>query len=158
MPTITVVTDIAAPMQVCFDLARDVEIHTQTTTSTGEQVIGGFRSGLLGLGDTVTFMGRHFGVWMRLTARINVFEPPERFIDDMIAGPVQSLRHIHAFEPLPEGTRMTDTLIWKAGYGVFSPFADLVIGPHMRRLLTERNQVLKRLAETAQASEALPDS
>src|SRR5687767_13530286 len=44
---------IAAPRQRCFDLARSVEAHMHTTSSSGERAVGGKTSGLLGEGDQV---------------------------------------------------------------------------------------------------------
>jgi hypothetical protein len=55
MPTIVVETRIAAPVERCFDLARDVDVHLRTAASTGERAVGGKTSGLLELGDVVTF-------------------------------------------------------------------------------------------------------
>ena len=42
MPLIVHREFIRAPIEHCFDLARDVDIHTQTTVNTNEQVIGVF--------------------------------------------------------------------------------------------------------------------
>src|SRR5215216_2552424 len=55
MATIIVETRIAAPIELCFDLARDVEVHVATSVSTGERVVGRKSSGRLALGDIVTF-------------------------------------------------------------------------------------------------------
>ena len=70
MPTIRVETRIEAPVERCFDLARDVDLHRRSLARTGERAVGGVTTGLLGPGDTVTWEGRHFGVRQRLTARI----------------------------------------------------------------------------------------
>jgi hypothetical protein len=55
MTTIVVETRIAAPIELCFDLARDVDAHLKTSSSTGERAVAGEISGLLELGDVVTF-------------------------------------------------------------------------------------------------------
>ena len=55
MSTIIIETRIAAPMELCFDLARDVDAHVKTSSSTGERAVAGKTSGLLELGDIVTF-------------------------------------------------------------------------------------------------------
>ncbi len=41
MPLIEHQQFIKAPIEVCFDLARNVEIHTLTTSQTKERAIGG---------------------------------------------------------------------------------------------------------------------
>lgn len=40
MPTITLVTEIHAPIGLCFDLCRDLEVHTRTVAHTGERLVG----------------------------------------------------------------------------------------------------------------------
>lgn len=146
MPCITEVTRIEAPVELCFDLARDVEVHCRTAAATQERVVGGVLSGLLGPDDTVTFEGMHFGIRLRLTARIVEFDPPHRFVDEMVSGPFRSLRHVHEFSAEPDGTRMTDTITWSSPLGALGRLADLLVGPHLRRFLQQRNRELKRIA------------
>lgn len=68
MPIIKHQQFIKAPVQVCFDLVRNVEIHTQTTTKTKERAVGGKTEGLLEAGDSITWEAVHFGTKQRLTA------------------------------------------------------------------------------------------
>src|SRR5438552_14827566 len=113
MTTIVVETRIAAPIEMCFDLARDVDAHLKTSSSTGERAVGGKTSGLLELGDSVTFEGVHFGIRQRLTSKIVEYDRPNRFVDEMVEGPFASLRHTHEF--VPDGTfvLMRDELTWR---------------------------------------------
>ena len=53
MPLIEHQQFIKAPIDVCFDLARDVKIHTATASKTKERVVGGVMEGQLELGDRV---------------------------------------------------------------------------------------------------------
>ena len=46
MTTLVIETRIAAPIELCFDLARDVDTHVLTSSSTGERAVGGKTSGL----------------------------------------------------------------------------------------------------------------
>src|SRR3954447_25672503 len=98
MYTIRVMTNIAAPAGRCFDLARSVEAHVQSTSASGERVVAGRGSGLLELGGEVTWEGRHFGVRQRLTSAITRYERPEFFQDRMVRGAFKSLEHDHVFE------------------------------------------------------------
>lgn len=41
MPTLMLETEIAVPIERCFDLARDVEIHLATAVHTQERIVGG---------------------------------------------------------------------------------------------------------------------
>ena len=55
MPTIELLTDIHAPIETVFDLARSVDLHVDSTSQTNERAVGGTTTGLLFLGDTVTW-------------------------------------------------------------------------------------------------------
>jgi hypothetical protein len=93
MSIIEVVTRIAASPARCFYLALSVDLHAVSARQTREQVVGGVRSGLLQLGDEVTFRARHFGIWQTLTSRITAYEPPGYFCDEMQRGAFKTMRH-----------------------------------------------------------------
>jgi len=117
MPVIRVVTDIAALRTVCFDLARSVDAHIESTRDTGERAVAGVTSGLLGLGDEVTWRARHFGISQELTSRITAFERPLHFRDVMVRGAFRRFVHDHHFEMLHTGTRMVDVVDYSAPLG-----------------------------------------
>ncbi len=152
MTTICVAVEIAAPPERCFDLARDVDLHVQSATRTRERAVGGITTGLLTLGDTVTWQALHFWLPWRLTAQITRYDRPRLFEDRMLRGPFHALIHTHRFEPAdPAGTRtlMTDTLRYTAPLGPLGALADrLFLTLHMRDFLLERTRFLKRAAET----------
>jgi ligand-binding SRPBCC domain-containing protein len=153
LPTIHLETVIRAPLERCFDLARDVEAHTQSTAQTNERVVGGVRNGLLELDDEVKFEAVHFGLRQRLTARITRFERPGLFEDEMVRGTFQSLRHTHEFRPTPAGTLMVDTFRYVSPLGLLGRLADrLFLERYLRRFLSERALHLKLLAESTTAS------
>jgi hypothetical protein len=54
MPIIKHQIFIRAPIHRCFDLARNVEVHTKTTAKTNEKAVSGVTKGLLEKGDSVT--------------------------------------------------------------------------------------------------------
>lgn len=152
MTIITVETKIHAPVDFCFDLARDVAIHCATAAKTQERVVDGKTSGLLELGDQITFEAVHFGVRQRLCSKIVQYNRPMQFTDEMVSGAFKSLRHVHAFESLGDSTLMRDTLEWESPLGVLGVIADkLAVERHMRNFLIERNQELKRIAEMRRA-------
>jgi len=149
MITVVVETDIAATPERCFDLARDLDVHCRTTKWTQERIIHGPAGRLIELGDTVTFQARHFGVRQNLTAKIVAMDRPRRFEDEMVSGAFQSLKHIHEFEPSGNHTKMRDTLILAAPFGLIGRVAErLFLGEYMRRFLQRRNTEMKRIAET----------
>lgn len=59
MPTIVVDARIGAPIERCFDFARDVDAHVQTAAWTHERVVGGRMSGLLERGAFARFRHVH---------------------------------------------------------------------------------------------------
>ncbi len=46
MPVIELKTDIAAPIEVCFDLARSIDFHQLSTGKTRERAVSGVTSRL----------------------------------------------------------------------------------------------------------------
>lgn len=87
MIEVTTVTRIHAPIERCFDIARDIDVHTRTVWKhTQERAIAGVTSGMIGPGDTVTFEAVHFGVRQTLTSRITAYDRPYLFVDQMERG------------------------------------------------------------------------
>lgn len=139
---------INAPAETCFDLMRDIRIHTETTAQTEEKAVGGVTDGKIGLGQTVTFEGTHFGMRQRLTVEVVEFERPWLFVDEMTEGRFKSFRHDHEFAPSNGGTMMRDTLTWISPLGIIGRIVDkLLIKRHLRHLVGKRNLMLKRIAE-----------
>src|SRR5882757_3748510 len=109
------VTVIAAPIQRCFDLARSVEVHVLGNVHWGEEAValGGVTSGLIGLGERVTWRARHFGVLQELTSEITAMDGPALdgpalgtagyFQDTMVRGAFRSMQHDHFFRTLEDG-------------------------------------------------------
>ena len=144
---------IRAPVERCFDLARDPDLHARSVAHTGERVISRTGKGLLGLGDVVTFEARHFGIRQQLTARITRFEPPHLFEDQMVRGAFKSFRHVHTFEQTEAGTLMTDTFEYEPPLGLLGALAArLFLTRHLRCLLTGRAAYLKHHAEREHAA------
>lgn len=149
MPEIFIETPIHAPAEVCFDLMRDIRIHTETTAQTHEKVVAGVTDGMIGLGQTVTFEGTHFGMRQRLTVEVTEFERPRLFVDEMTEGRFRSFKHIHEFVRVRSGTLMRDTIIWTSPFGLLGRIVDkLILERHLRNLVTTRNANLKIIAES----------
>lgn len=152
MPQIVLTTQINATAETCFDLMRDIRIHTETTSQTIEKAVAGVTDRKIGLGQTVTFEGTHFGMRQRLTVKVVEFDRPKLFIDEMTQGNFRSFKHIHEFFPVENGTLMKDTLIWTSPFGILGKIVDkLMLERHLRNLVTTRNVKLKQLAESSPA-------
>ena len=127
---------------------RDVRIHTETTSQTNEKAVAGVTDGKIGLGQTVTFEGTHFGMRQRLTVKVVEFDRPRRFVDAMVEGRFKSFVHIHEFEPRDGDTLMSDTLIWESPFGLLGRIVDkLLLKRHLTQLVSTRNAKLKEIAE-----------
>ena len=122
MRCIELETSIDASCERVFDLARSVDVHLDSTRGTGERAIAGVTSGLLELGDEVTWRARHFGIWQSLRARITIFDRPRHFRDSMVSGAFRRFDHDHFFD-------------------------HLVLKAYLTRFLCERNAVIRKLAE-----------
>jgi len=148
MPVIRLETVIAAPIERCFDLMRDVDVHTQSTAETRERAVGGVTTGLLNAGDEVTWEAVHLGVRQRLTVRVVRCEPPCLFEDAQVRGAFQAFTHLHEFQVVPGGTLMIDTFRYSSPLGPLGALADrLFLKRYMRAFLARRAQFLKERAE-----------
>lgn len=148
MPTLTLVTQIHAPIELCFDFCRDLDVHARTLPHTRERLVGDKTGGLAEVGDVLTFEATHLCVRQRLTSRITVFERPVLFADEALSGAFQSLRHVHAFTAIDGGTLMRDMLTWTAPLGPLGIIADkLFLERYMLRFLVIRNRNLKAIIE-----------
>ncbi|MGO4106343.1 SRPBCC family protein [Paenibacillus sp. YAF4_2] len=151
VPLVTVSTEIEikASIEVCFDMARNIELHTKTVwRHTQENAVAGRTSGLIGEGEFVTFQARHFLIRQKLTSRIIDYNRPHKFVDEMISGAFKSMRHEHEFIDLGNRTLMRDTLQFEAPLGLVGWIVERVIlKGYMKRFLNYRNKQLKELAE-----------
>jgi len=155
---VSVETTIAAPPQICFDLARDVEFHAESLADTQEKILRRPPNRLLALGDEVEFQGRHLGIRFRLAARITAVEPACFFQDQMVSGPFSSFTHDHRFDPIPQGTLMRDVLRFSAPLGPLGWAAErLFLHRHLRAVLDRRGQAIRLAAEAAHLHPRNPD-
>ena len=154
MPKILLKTFIKAPAELCFDLSRSVDVHMESTNDTRERAVAGVTSGLMELGDTVTWEAVHFGFRQQLTSRITAFDRPRMFVDEMQRGAFKRWHHTHLFEPADGGTLMIDEVDYASPLGVLGGVADaLFLKSYMTRLLATRNDYIRKLAEARRVSE-----
>lgn len=146
MTSIHLITKIYAPIQEVFDAARNIDLHQNSAYKTHEKAIAGRTSGLIELGEAVTFRGKHFGFYLTHTSKIIKMEPPHYFTDKMIQGKFKSFQHLHFFEEKEGCTVMTDILEYETPFGLLGKiFNTLFLKKHLEKFLIERNQILKAL-------------
>ena len=149
MPIVTVITEIHAPIDVCFDLARSIELHTRSTLGTDEKAIAGITSGVIGPGEEVTWEARHFGIRHRLTSRISAFDKPRYFRDSQVRGPFARFDHDHVFSCESGITVMEDIFDYESPMGWVGRVVDgSILKRYMQRFLAERGRVIRAAAES----------
>jgi ligand-binding SRPBCC domain-containing protein len=150
MPTIELTTSINAPVERCFDMTRSIDLHIESTKHTGETAIAGRTSGLIEMDETVTWRAKHFGVWQNLTSKITEFDYPNSFTDEMVEGAFRSIKHQHLFYSVERTTVMKDIFEFESPLGILGKLANALFLIHyMKRLLEQRNKVIKEAAESA---------
>ncbi|WP_296317545.1 SRPBCC family protein [Winogradskyella sp. UBA3174] len=154
MPTLEIKTLIKADLKTCFDLSRNIDFHQESLEHSKEKAIAGKISGLIELGEWVTWEATHFGVKQNLTSKITEFKSPTYFVDELVSGAFKSFKHEHIFETSYDNkfdvdyTIMTDRFTFKSPLGLLGKLADvLFLKRYMTNLLVTRNIVLKQKAE-----------
>ena len=117
MALIRLETYINAPIDRCFDLSLSVDLHQDSVAHTQERPVAGVTSGIMKLGDTVTWEAVHFGIKQHLTSQITAYERPYRFTDEMLKGAFHDITHLHEFVSQPPGTLMIDLFEFHAPLG-----------------------------------------
>jgi ribosome-associated toxin RatA of RatAB toxin-antitoxin module len=150
MVVINLVTHIKAPIQVCFDASRNIDLHKASVPlNSKEEAVAGVMSGLINHNDTVTWRAKHFGFYFKMTVKISSMNAPNSFIDEQIKGPFKTMRHIHEFEQKEECTIMRDHFEFQVPYGILGKVLEaFILKAHMKKLLLKRNEYLKMLLES----------
>ena len=149
MPTITLETYLNAPAGICFDLMRDVRIHTDPTTHKNDKSIIRLLKSEFGVGQLVIFEQKYFGMRQRLTVEVVEFEWPKYFVDEMVDGWFRSFKHMHEFTKQNGGTLIRDTIVWTSPFWVLGKVVDkLLLERHLKNTVTTRNARLKTITES----------
>jgi ligand-binding SRPBCC domain-containing protein len=164
--TLEDLTVIRAPVERCFDLARSVEVYLAGNVHSGESAVAvaggraGVTSGLISMGQRVTWRARHFGIWHNLTREITAMDRTAYFQDTMTHGIFRFMQHDHFFRSLsPDETEMKDVFRFAAPLPVLGRSAERAfLRRYMHALLRERNAVLKEIAESPEWRRYLPSS
>lgn len=148
MGTIELRTELDCSCELAFALSLDLDLELRATARFGSRIVDGRRGGRIGPGETVTWRLRQFGVPLRHTSMIGEYEPPLRFVDEMVRGVLAQFRHEHRFLPRPDGgCTMLDTISYRLPAGPLGALADrLAVRRRLLRLLRDRNTEIRRTA------------
>lgn len=156
MPVILIETEINATKNIVFDLARSIDLHKISTSKTNEKAISGITSGLINLGESVTWKAKHFGFNQKLTTKITKLNFPDYFVDEMTKGAFKSFKHEHFFKDEKGKTLMIDKFDYKSPFGLLGNLVDFIfLKRYMTKFLIERNQIVKEFAETEKWKQVL---
>ena len=151
-------THINAPIERCFYLSLNIDLHQHSTAQTQERAVAGVTTGFIGRGERVTWRGRHFGIMLHHTSEITAYEAPAFFEDVMVSGVFRSFRHRHSFSAEANCTVMEDRLDFPAPVQLLGRVMEaLVLKRYLSGFLRERNAFIKRVAESEEWRKYLPD-
>ncbi|RZS99914.1 SRPBCC family protein [Aquimarina brevivitae] len=149
MTVIKLTTTIKAPIEKVFNLSRSIDFHIKTASKTNEKVIAGRSTGLIELGETVTWKGKHFVLYLTHQSLITQYDFPKSFTDEMVSGHFNYFKHQHLFDTDHTYTYMTDILSYQVPYGKIGSLIDFLwIKKHLTQFLLHRNTLLKERAMT----------
>lgn len=136
-------TRSSMPQAQLFDLARNIDAHKYSMARSREEAVAGVTSGLISLGEQVTWRAWHFGVPLRMTSRITQMVAPDYFVDEQVKGPFRHFRHVHEFSHDSSGTTMVDRIEFTAPFGPLGRLVEkLVLARYLQNLIVSRNRHL----------------
>ncbi|MBF4992716.1 SRPBCC family protein [Arthrobacter gandavensis] len=137
------ITRTAMPRAELFDRARSIDAHKDSMARSREEAVAGVTTGLISLGEDVTWRAWHFGVPLRMTSRITAMEVPNRFVDEQVKGPFRRFRHVHEFSEDAADTIMVDRIEFEAPFGPLGRLVEkLVLARYLQNLIETRNEFL----------------
>lgn len=156
MPKFELETKIKSKIDICFDLSRSIDLHKISIAKSNEKAINGKTTGLIGLDEFVTWQATHFGITQKLTSKITKYHRPFHFKDEQTKGIFKLLNHDHYFEVKNDIVIMKDIFEFQSPFGIIGNlFNYLILTNYMKKLLDERNKIIKNFAETEKWKEIL---
>jgi ligand-binding SRPBCC domain-containing protein len=90
-------------------------------------------------GALIEYRLRLHGLPIRWLTRIEVWDPPRRFVDVQLRGPYALWEHTHTFEPAPDGVVIRDRIRYALPFGPLGALAHaLFVRRDLRRIFDYR--------------------
>jgi ligand-binding SRPBCC domain-containing protein len=151
MTQIKTSTIINAPIEIVFNNCRNIDVHQNSASKTNEKAIAGRTSGLINKGETVTWIGKHFGIYIQHESIISEMNFSNYFVDEQLKGHFKRFKHQHFFTQKENQTIMTDILDYETPFGFIGKLFDkLLLENHLTKFIIYRNAILKELSENHQ--------
>lgn len=149
-PQVFVIRDqvvVRAPIERCFALSTHLAVVEMTLAM---RPVGGRVEGTVAGGDRVRWRGWKWGLRHEHESLIEALDPPCFFRDRMIAGSFAAFEHDHKFSVQEDGgVLLRDEVRFRMRWGGTGlMFGRAMVVPHVRKLMRERFDLIKRLAES----------
>jgi ligand-binding SRPBCC domain-containing protein len=136
---------VSAPMDRCFLLSTSIELVERTIAL---KPVEGKTSGLVVGGDQLVWRGWKFGLPAMHETLITAYERPKYFQDTMGRGRFRFFQHDHHFERIDGQTVMWDVVRFSMPLGPVGRWIGrMIVVPHVLRLMRQRMELLRRIAE-----------
>jgi ligand-binding SRPBCC domain-containing protein len=97
-------------------------------------------------GTLIDYRLRVHGLPVRWRTRINVWEPPHRFVDEQLRGPYRQWIHEHTFTAHDGGTKVCDRVSYAVPFDLLTH--RLIVRPDIEKIFAYRSrELLKRFAQ-----------
>jgi ligand-binding SRPBCC domain-containing protein len=109
--------DLACPLEAAFEfLAQPANLRLITPSSM--MLVFDAAPMRLSLGARMEFRVQTHGVVRSAVHEVIAWDEPRHFVERQLEGPTGSWEHEHLFEPISNGTRVTDRIIFSPPGGV----------------------------------------
>lgn len=119
MEKIHLTTFIAAPLERVFDLNRCLTVQKQCLQQAGGEAISGTTTGLIRIGETVTWRMKRLFKVRQMTTRITELETNQFLRGEMVLGDFRQFHYAHYVKPANNGTILIDLLWYESPGGWF---------------------------------------
>lgn len=100
------------------------------------------------VGTLIEYRLHLFGVPFPWLTRISQWDPPHSFVDEQLRGPYRRWVHTHSFQPLAEGTLMTDQVVYQLPFFPLGELAYPLVRRQLQRIFAYRRQTIAQLLKT----------
>lgn len=106
-------------------------------------------------GQVLSYTLSLHGIPLSWTSRVEVWEPPERFVDVQVKGPYRSWRHEHVFHETNGGTKVIDNVEYDVPGWIFSPLIHwLFVRGDVEDIFRYRQDKMEELFGTSSGDQA----
>jgi len=124
-------------------------MHKASMSNFNEELVNGPMNDLAELGNEITWKAKHLFKNRILKVKIVDLKKFEYFTDEQLMGDFKMMKHEHHFKPIENGVFMIDFFHFESPYGqVGKWFNQAYLLGYMRKLLTQRNELIKKYAES----------